>query len=424
MDKIILNSKLETCHESATLKINTQVQRDRAQGIAVYHFGFGQSPFPVHPKIVASLSQNAHRKEYIQTQGLPALRQAIAQYYKSKFHYGFSPENIIIGPGSKELLFQALYLLEGDVFIPAPSWVSYAPQAHFCQKNVFTIQTQFENRYKLTPRELEEACKNSSTDQKILIINSPSNPTGQIYNDLEIQSLVKICQQNNIIVISDEIYGEINFSASYPKGFFHHYPEKTIVTAGLSKAHSAGGYRLGFLATSQFMQELIEGLCTMASETFSAVSSPIQYAAIEAYQDTNEINSYLKNCQEIHKAIGTYVFHRLEEMDIDVHSPEGGFYLFPSFDKHRNYFFEKYQVHTSNDLTRILYQNCRIALLPGSDFYISPDDLSCRLAYVDYDGEKVYQNYLENQKIGDHFISHFCPNIVKGIKSLVRFLKY
>ena len=350
MSDLMLNHDVVHLKESSTLLINYTVKKLRHQGEKIVHFGFGQSPFPVHPKIVETLREHASEKSYLSTQGLIDLRKNISSFYKSEFGYDFKPENIIMGPGSKELLFQTLFVLEGTVIIPAPSWVSYGPQVSIRGKFISCVHTKEENSYKLMGEELEQLCQSLTAQQKILIINSPNNPTGAVYTDDEIQAIVKVCRKHNIIVFSDEIYGQIDYTGTKKKGFFHYYPERTVVTAGLSKSHSAGGYRLGFIATSEEMAPVIRCLSSMVSETFSAVSAPIQYAAITAYSGDPEIQEYVQDCSKIHEAAGMYLYRRFKAMNLNVPQPEGAFYLMPDFENHRSKLLEKYEVSTQRQI--------------------------------------------------------------------------
>ncbi len=416
--------------ESATLKINQRALALREAGHDLVHFGFGQAPFPIPPSVVSALQENAHHKDYLPTRGLFELREQIAQYYDDQFDYPFDPELICIGPGSKELIYQALLCLQGEVLVPAPSWVSYGPQVSLTGREMVPIFTQELNHYKLTAEELREACISRPRGQKVLIINSPNNPTGAVYHDEEISHLVEVCRAYQVIVISDEIYAEIDFTGQRKKGFFTLYPEGTIVTGGLSKAHAAGGYRLGFLATSAPLRPLIDALCSVISETFSAVSAPIQRAAIAAYQSNDEIRRFIEDTRAIHQLCGQYLAKRLNDLGITTPDPRGAFYLMPNFEIYRGPLLKR-GVSTSEELCALLLDEYYIALLPGSDFYLSPSELKVRLATVDYDGEatliayraltRSYSLDLSDEPLIDRFIQDHCPQLSKAIIRLNRF---
>jgi aspartate aminotransferase len=331
VDWVIMNQNVVGLKESATLAVNQKAKALRKQGETISHFGFGQSPFDVHPLIQNALREAAHQKDYLPTLGLLELREAFSAFYQNQYGYQFRPDHILVGPGSKELIFQALFTLEGPLLIPAPSWVSYGPQASIRGKHVHIIKTEKENAYKLTAQELDQACQALRVSrQKILILNNPNNPTGSVYRDEEIAAISEVCREHGVIVVSDEIYALTDFSGRAYRGFSEHYPEGTIVTSGLSKGHSAGGYRLGLLAAPQGMGKVIKTLAGMVSETYSSVSAPIQYAAVKAFSGDPEILKYTQNCTRVHQAAGDYLWNRFTKMGLGCVKPEGAFYLFPT----------------------------------------------------------------------------------------------
>lgn len=429
LKSVSINKDILTLKESATLAVNMAARKLRSEGKDVYHFGFGQSPFPVHPKIQIALANNAHQKDYLPTRGLPELCLAIKDYYKTLFDYDLDEKLISVGPGSKELIFQMLYLLEGPVIVPAPSWVSYGPQLQIRGKEIAPVVTSREHSYKLQGSELLETAQGLGPGQKILILNNPSNPTGALYTDQEIKDLCDVCKKHNILVISDEIYAQVNFSGREYVGFHKYYPEGTIITAGLSKSHAAGGYRLGFVALPKGMENVMKCLCAMISETFSAVSAPIQYAALETYCGDYDLIRYVHQCTKIHGVASNYLHQRFIKMGLNCPKPEGAFYLFPDFQN----FSEKMKAKGITDgmkLASHLLDQYSVALLPGEDFYYPVDHFGCRIASVDYDGDKVYQESLRplfDGKLKDYHLDHsfveqHCPNLKLGCDQIERFL--
>ena len=418
-----INPNILSLKESATLKINQTALADLQKGKSIVHFGFGQSPFPVPIPMCEELKKEAHQKDYLPTQGLLPLREQIAKYYREKRNYQLTANEIAIGPGSKELIFQALFILPGDVLIPAPSWVSYGPQVMAYGRSFHSLFCDENNHYKLKASDLSDYCtQNLKDDQKILIINNPNNPSGAVYGDQEIAEITDVCRRHNIIVISDEIYGEIDFSREERKSsFLSLYPEGTIMTAGLSKSHSAGGWRLGLLATSPQLKKFLAALSTTISETYSSTSAPIQYAAIMAYSQHPEIERQISLCSQIHRSTGLYMAKGFREMGAFVSDPQGGFYLFPHFNAFQTALKKRYNVETSEQLTALIYDKTQVALLPASDFYMPPDFLGVRVASVDYDGTSVLRAASETSDINSSFVKQHCPRIAEGMERLTDF---
>lgn len=422
---IQINSQVSQLKESSTLAINQRAKNLLEQGKKIFHLGFGQSPFPVPPKVKEKLEAHSKHKEYLPTQGLLELREAISDFYSNNYGYELKAENIMIGPGSKELIFQAIYALEGPLIIAAPSWVSYGPQAFLRSKELERIQCKIQNKYKLTAQELKEKCieiNNKNDDkniQKILIINSPNNPTGSMYEINEMKSLVEVCREFNVIIISDEIYSMVNFDMDH-NSFINFYPEGTIVTNGISKWPSAGGYRLGFLAVSDKLKNLIKAMSGMASETFSAVSSPIQYAGIECFRPSADTKKYIEICTNIHHAASIYLYKRFIEMNLNCAKPNGAFYLYPDFENYKEK-LKNINILDSINLSNHLLNNYGIACLASSEFYQDKSYLAIRVASVDYDGEMVFANAC-GRTLDNEFIENNCPNLKLACDSLEMFL--
>jgi aspartate aminotransferase len=171
-----LNLNVRGLTQSATLAINEQSERLKSEGKKVYKLGLGQSPFPVPEPVVNELRLNAHQKSYLPVKGLPELKKAVADYHSCRQCKGYNAEDVLIGPGSKELMFLLQFVYYGDLIIPTPSWVSYAPQAHIVGRHVRWIPTQKENKWKVTAEELEAQFKSDPLKPRILILNYPSNP--------------------------------------------------------------------------------------------------------------------------------------------------------------------------------------------------------------------------------------------------------
>ncbi len=408
---------------SATLAINERSKKLISQGHQVVQFGFGQSPFPVPLEVVLSLQAHADRKEYLPVQGLEELRNAVSKAYKKQQGILFNPEGIIIGPGSKELIFLIQMACSTGLLLPAPSWVSYAPQAQLCGKSVCWINTEEQHHWTLTAKDLAHACK-VNPDHRLLILNSPSNPTGSAIPKTAMSELAEVARANKLIVISDEIYGALEFNHQQAT-FAAWYPEGTIVTGGLSKWCGAGGWRLGTAAFPEELYSILQSVKGMASETFTAVSAPIQYAAVTAYNESPDIQAFLKNSRVILKEIMEYVHRELQACGISMPLASGGFYLFPNF-KHYEKSLANIGIASNVALCESILQEAGVALLPGVDFGRPKNELTARLAFVDFNG-RLALNWLNQHQAESNWRNELleacCPKVVNGVERLTTWIK-
>ena len=396
---------IKNLKSSSTLKINEISQKLESEGKKIYKFGFGQSPFQVPIDVIDELKNNAYQNKYLPMQGLSELRTAISKYASSQNNQNYKAENIIIGPGTKELMFLLQLLFDGDILLPTPSWVSYAPQALLGRNKVYWVETTSENNWFPTAKEIEKIILKNKDKNYLLFLNSPNNPSGQICNNLKEISF--IAKKYNILILSDEIYSELSFNKDF-KSISEFYPEKTIISTGLSKWCGAGGWRLGYFIIPEALTELKNSIKNLASETFSSVSAPIQYAAIAAYN--NNHNEYINDSRSILKAVGEYVFENLKSNTIIMNKPQGGFYLMPEF------LIEKFS--TSEEMCSNILKETGVALLPGSDFGFSKERMITRLSFTDFNGGEFMQNVKKTKKIDMNSISRFAPKIIEGTKKL------
>ncbi len=397
--------------ESATLAINEKSKKLIKNGKKIYRFGFGQSPFQIPEKIVETLKINAHRKEYLPIQGLPELREKISKYLQKRTGVNYSKDNILITPGSKEAMLLMHVAFNGEIITPAPSWVSYEPQAEIGTNKVHWLETSRENNWFPTANELENKLKTLGKNKNlILILNSPNNPSGTICNNLK--ELAKISKKYNLIILSDEIYTDLSFDNSYDS-ISKYYPGSTFISGGLSKWCGAGGWRLGFLAVPNGMKDFMKSLKSLASESYSTVNTPTQFAAVEAYKGNYE--SYKLKVRGILNAVGTYVYNNLKSNKVLINPPQGAFYLMPEF---RN---KKYK--TSSKLCEAILNETGVAMLPGSDFGFNPKRMLTRLSYTDFDGFEFFKNISNYNSISEEMVKTYAPNVVEGVSKLSNWAK-
>jgi aspartate aminotransferase len=401
----MLKNIVKGLEPSSTLKINEISRELEDKGEKIFKFGFGQSPFQIPTNIVNALKDNAFQNKYLPMQGLKELREAVAKYTSSKKNYNYKSENVIIGPGSKELMFLLHILFDGEIILPAPSWVSYAPQAIIGRNKIQVIQTTRENNWFPTGAEIEEVILKDKNKNYLLFLNSPNNPSGQVCENLE--EISEITKKYNLTILSDEIYSELSFEEGF-KSISSFCPEKTIISSGLSKWCGAGGWRLGYFIVPNSLSILRDSINVLASETFSAVSAPIQYAAITAY--TNDHNEYINSSKNILNAVGNYVYESLKSNKVLINKPQGGFYLMPEFINKK--------FNTSSEMCDNILKETGVALLPGSDFGFEKNKMLARLSFTDFNGQEFMNQTQNEQVIDKSLILKLAPKIVEGVEKL------
>ena len=401
----MIKDKIKNLDLSATLKINEISKKLEQEGKKIIKFGFGQSPFPVPSNVVDELKKHAHQKSYLAIQGLDDLRVAISKYESKKKSKNISQEQIFVGPGSKELMFLLHISFNGEIILPAPSWVSYRPQAIIAENKFHWIPTSAENNWYPTAESLEELVSKSKEKNYLLILNSPNNPSGQVCKNLK--EISEIIKKYKIIVLSDEIYSELTFDENY-ESISDYCPEKVIVSNGLSKWCGAGGWRLGYFIFPNSLNNLKNSMKVLASETFSAVSSPIQFAAISAFKSNH--SEYILKSKKILRGVGNYVYNNLISNNIIMNKPMGGFYLMPEFLNKK--------FNTSAEMCSDLLNKKSVAILPGSDFGFPINKMISRLSYTDFDGKNFMSKINSDTIIDNNLIEKYAPKVVEGVNRL------
>ncbi|MCI0698912.1 aminotransferase class I/II-fold pyridoxal phosphate-dependent enzyme [candidate division KSB1 bacterium] len=420
---ISLNPSLRELSPSATLAINERSNKLLRQGQKIFKLGFGQSPFPVPPPVVEALQTNAHQKDYLPVKGLAELREAVANYFRRWQGIECTGDDVLIGPGSKALMFILQLVYDAELALPIPSWVSYAPQAHILGRPTHWLPAHLENGWRLVPDALERFCRQDQNRPWLLVLNYPNNPSGASYQPEALEALAQVARRYRLVVLSDEIYGELHHTGQHVS-MARFYPEGTIVSSGLSKWCGAGGWRLGTFVFPRALRGLLEAMAVVASETYTSTSTPIQYAAVRAFQGGEEIEQYLQQARRILQALGNHVAQQLREAGVAVSEPEGGFYLFPDFSAMRES-LQTRGITTSPQLCQRLLEETGVALLPGSAFGCQPEILAARLAYVDFDGASALagaEEILFSKALDKNFLNAYCGEIVTAIERLCEWI--
>jgi aspartate aminotransferase len=318
-------------------------------------------------------------------------------------------------------LLQLVYY--GDLVIPTPSWVSYAPQARIIGRHVHWLPTDEANGWMLTAERLEDFCRTDAERPRIVILNYPSNPTGGSYDRAQLESLAEVARRYRVVLLSDEIYGELHHAGQHVS-IARFYPEGTIISSGLSKWCGAGGWRLGTFTFPRDLAWLRDAMAAVASETYTATSAPIQYAAVRAFRGGLDIERYLVQSRAILAALGRSLTKQLHDAVVPLPTPVGAFYLFPNFSPHRDT-LRRRGILTSPQLCERLLEDAGVALLPGSEFGRPPQELNARLAYVDFDGARALaaaETQPADAPLGDEFVNTHCHGVVEGVARLCDWL--
>ncbi|MFK9093428.1 pyridoxal phosphate-dependent aminotransferase [Bacillus salipaludis] len=360
---------------SSTLAITAKAKELKEQGEDVIGLGAGEPDFntPQHILDAAFKSMNAGYTKYTPSAGLPALKQAIIKKFEQDQGLTFGPNEIIVGNGAKHVLYTLFQVLlnEGDeVIIPSPYWVSYPEQVKLAGGVPVYIEGHEQNQFKISQEQLKQAI---TAKTKAVIINSPSNPTGVLYTAEELLELGKICLEEDILIVSDEIYEKLVYFGAKHVSIAELSPElkeQTIVINGVSKSHSMTGWRIGYAAGNK---QIVEAMSNLASHSTSNPTTTAQYAAIAAYNGTQEPVEEMRQAFEKRLEI---IYDKLVAIPgVTCVKPQGAFYLYPNVKQAA----EMTGFNHVDDFVEALLVEAKVAVIPGSGFG-TPDNI--RLSYA------------------------------------------
>ena len=411
-----LNPNVLGLPPSATLAINERSDALIAEGQKVFKLGLGQSPFPVPKPVVEALRRAAPEKDYLPVRGLRPLREEVTEFLHRRHGIERARRQVLVGPGSKELIFMTQLAYAGELLVPSPSWVSYAPQARIIGRRVTWLPTTLEDDWKLLPQTLDQYCSANPGLPRLLILNYPNNPTGVNCTNAELAALAEVARRHGLLVISDEIYADLDHRGR-TASIAHHYPEGTVVSTGLSKWCGAGGWRLGLFSFPEELEWLCGAMAAIASETFTSVSAPIQHAAIEAFRGSPEIERYLEHCRAILRVLGSHSAKVLREAGCRLPTVDGAFYLFPDFGALAPR-LEKRGILDSQGLAEGLLQDTGVATLPGSVFGRPASEPTLRLSYVNFNGEQALAAAEAGEPVDEAFIRRHCPDTIEAVRRM------
>lgn len=364
---------------SATLALSSKVKELKSKGISVVGFGAGEPDFDTPEEIKSSAIESLKSgfTKYTPTSGIPELKEAICEKLSRENNIDYSPQQILVSCGAKQVIFNCLQALcnDGDeVLIPSPYWLSYPEQVTFARGRSVFIESSDQNNFKITGNDIE---RNITEKTKVLIINSPSNPTGSLYTKEELYEIVQPAVNAGLYIISDEIYEKIIYDGEKhvsPASFGQEFFEKLITVNGFSKAFSMTGWRIGYAAGPI---DIIKAATLVQDHSTSGPNSFTQKAAITALQgDQKATIDMVKEFDKRRK----YIVERLNNIEgITCILPKGAFYVFPNISDLYTRDICGQKVNNSVDLANLILDKAKTAFVPGICF---GSDLHLRISYA------------------------------------------
>ena len=362
-----LSDRLNRLAPSATLAMSQKSSEMRAQGVDVINMSVGEPDFNT-PEFIKEAGKKAiddNYSKYSPVPGYLALRQAISEKLKNENGLDYNTSEIIVGTGGKQGVCNAVLALvnPGDeVVIPAPYWVSYPQMVKLAGGIPVVVSTEIENNFKMTPDQLEAAI---TPKTKMLILCSPSNPTGSVYSKDELQELAEVFRRHeNVFVLSDEIYEHVTYVGhTHSMAEFTGMKDRVIIANGASKAYAMTGWRLGWVAAPEW---IVKGMNKLQGQYTSGTCDVSQMAALAAYTSPQEAREAMRQAFERRRDLIVELGREINGLEVNV--PEGAFYLFP---KCSSFFGKSDGTHTisnSTDLALYLLEEGHVATVAGDAF--------------------------------------------------------
>ena len=363
-----LAKRMTTISPSLTLAISAKAKAMKAAGESVVSFGVGEPDFNTPEHIINAAKtalDNGHTK-YTPSSGLMPLRKAICEKFEKDNGLSYEPSQIIVSNGAKHSIFNACYavLEEGDeVIIPAPYWLTYPEVVKVCGATPVYIDCKKENKFKFSAEDLKKAI---TPKTKMLIFNSPSNPTGAVYSEEEVRAIAKVCEEAEIFVLADEIYEKLCYNGVKPFSIAKcsdKMKDLTITVNGVSKTYAMTGWRVGYLAAPKDIAKAIDSFQSHATSNASSIS---QYATIEALKSTDE---------EINEMVKVFDNRRAKILDliskidgVQAVEPDGAFYVMLVVGGLYGKSYQGKAITNSIDFADTLLDAVKVATVPGVSF--------------------------------------------------------
>ena len=377
----IISKRVLTMSESETLAMTAKARELKAQGKDVISLSIGEPDFNT-PEVIKEAAKKAiddNFTHYPPVPGYADTREAISRKFKRDNNLDYAPEQIVVSTGGKQALYQVVQVLvnPGDeVIIPTPFWVSYKEFVHLAEGVVVPLKTTIENKFKMTPEQLEAAI---TPKTKLIIFSSPSNPTGMLYSKEELRGLAQvIARHENVYVVCDEIYEHINYVgrhesiAQFPEIF-----DRVVTVNGLAKGFAMTGWRVGYIGAPLAIAKACNKL---QGQVTSATCSIALKACVCAMEMDPATSQDIINMRETFRRRRDMVYQLLTEIPgVKVAMPEGAFYFFPDVSSYYGKSFNGKKIENSTDMAFYLLGEANVATVMGSAF---GDDTCIRLSYA------------------------------------------
>ncbi len=376
-----LSNRLNRLAASATLAMSQKSAEMKAQGIDVINMSVGEPDFntPDHIKVAAKLAIDENYSRYSPVPGYPELRQAIARKLERENQLRYQPSEILVSNGAKQSVCNTVMALVDpgeEVIIPAPYWVSYPQMVKLAGGTPVIINAGFEQNFKITPEQLEAAI---TPQTRLLILCSPSNPTGSVYTKDELAGLAEvILKHEDLFVLADEIYEHINYIGKHESiAQFPGMKERSIIVNGVSKAYAMTGWRIGYIAAPEW---IVKGCNKLQGQYTSGPCSVSQRAALEAYIASQDCVEEMRQAFERRRDLIVELAKDIPRLE--VNTPQGAFYLFPKCSSFYGKSDGEHTIKDSNDLAMYLLEVGHVATV-GGDAFGDPDCF--RMSYATSD---------------------------------------
>lgn len=364
---IQISDRVTNLSQSQTLAMSQKSAELKAQGVDVINLSVGEPDFntPEHIKAAAKKAIDDNFTFYTPVAGYMSLRKAIAANLKEVNGVDYAPEQIVVGNGAKQALCNAVLSIvnPGDeVIIPTPAWVSYVEMVKLAEGVNVLVPAGIEQDFKITPEQLREALTERT---RLIILCSPSNPTGSVYTRAELQALVDVLKDYpDVTVIADEIYQHINFTGSFTSlGAFPEIADRVVVVNGVSKAYAMTGWRIGFIAAPL---PVAKAATKLQSQYTSNPSSVAQKAAEAAYTGSQECVEEMRKAFERRRDLVVSLAREIPGIEVNV--PQGAFYLFPKVESYFGKKFGDKTIANDSDLAMYLLEEGHVATVSGEAF--------------------------------------------------------